>query len=100
VATERNLSPELVYLHFHPSPLASTAATSQYVSDLQHLRSLLGPEGGLGITVVEMTLAPTAGFLEIRGLDKRKSESAEEVSAALQRGPLFGFKAPELSVIT
>ena len=99
VATEKGLQPELVYLHFHPSPLGSTATTEQYVADLRHLRSLLGPTSGLGITVVQMTLEPTAAFKAIQGLNKRLKETADKVSAALRGGPLFGFQPPELTAI-
>ena len=99
VATGKRLQPELVYLHFHPSPLGSTATTEQYVTDLRHLRSLLGPGNGLGITVVEMSLAPTAAFQMIKGLDKHLRETADKVSAALRHGPLFEFQAPELTAI-
>lgn len=96
VATEKKLQPDLVYLHFHPSPLANTATTNQYVSDLRHLRSLLGPESGLEMTVVEMSLEPTTGFKAIQGLDKRLAETANKVTAALCAGPLFEFRAPEI----
>jgi len=99
VATGKKLQPELVYLHFHPSPLRSTATTERYVADLRYLRSLLGPTSGLGFTVVEMTLEPTAAFREIQGLDKRLRSSADKVSAALCRGPLFEFQAPSLTAI-
>jgi hypothetical protein len=44
VATERGTQAAMVYLHFHPSPLASSAATSQYVADLAKLGEILGPE--------------------------------------------------------
>ncbi len=96
VATANRLRPELVYLHFHPSPLRSTASTDQYVTDLRHHRSLLGPAPQLGFTVVEMSLAPTAAFQAIQGLNKRVRETANKVSAALCSGPLFEFQAPEL----
>ena len=99
VATEKQLKPGLVYLHFLPSPLGSTATTDQYVSDLRHLRSLLGPGSELGITVVEMSLEPTVAFREIQGLDKRQRASADKVSAALCHGPLFEYQAPELTEI-
>ena len=99
VATEKQLQPELVYLHFHPSPLGSTATTDQYVRDLRHLRSLLGPGSRIGITVVEMSFEPTAAFREIQGLDKRLRASADKVSAALCHGPLFVFQALELTEI-
>lgn len=99
VASGKELQPELTYLHFHPSPLASTATTDQYVSDLRHLRMLLGPGSALGITVVEMPLEPTAAFRAIEGLDKRARETADAVSAALQRGPLFEFGPPVLTAV-
>ena len=99
MATGKQLRPELVYLHFHPSPLGSTATTDQYVSDLRHLRSLLGQESGLGITVVEMSMEPTAAFREIQGLDKHQRESADTVLAALCHGPLFEFQTPAITMI-
>jgi hypothetical protein len=99
VAAEKKLQPELVYLHFHPSPMASTATTKQYVSDLCHLRSLLGPGSGLGMKVVEVSLEPTAGFEAIQGLNKRLTETATKVTAALCAGPLFEFQAPEIIAI-
>jgi hypothetical protein len=99
VATAKQLRPELVYLHFHPSPSRKTATTAQYVSDLRHLRALLGVESGLGITVVEMSLEPTAAFREIQDLDRHQRVSADTVLAALCHGPLFEFRAPEVTVI-
>jgi len=94
VATDLQLSPHLVYLHFHPSPLESSATTDQYVSDLQHLYALLGNPSTLKITVVEMPLKPTAEFDAIKGLDKRDPGSAAVVKAALCKEPLFTFGSP------
>src|ERR1043166_5076795 len=37
VATAHSCKPQLIYLHFHPSPLKSSATTDQYISDLRHL---------------------------------------------------------------
>jgi hypothetical protein len=96
VATAKRLQPEFVYLHFHPSSLRSTASIDQYVSDLRHLRSLLGPGSGRVMRAVEMPLAPTAAFHGIQSLNKRLPETADKVAAALRYGPLFDFQPPEL----
>lgn len=99
VATANRLHPHLVYLHFHPSPLPSSAKTSQYVSDLRHLHALLGSPGSIRFTVVELPLEPTAGFEAIKDLDKKSRETAVQVKAALCRGPLFTFGKPILTQI-
>ena len=99
VATAHQRQPELVYLHFHPSPLKTSATTSQYVSDLQHLHQLLGSPTGVKFTVVEMSLEPTAAFEAIKGLDKTAIESAEKVKAALCRESLFTFGKPVITRI-
>ena len=91
VAAERKLAPHLVYLHFHPSPLQSSAKTAQYVSDLQDLYALIGNPSILKMTVVEMPLKPTAAFDAIKSLDKRAPESASLVKTALCKEPLFSF---------
>lgn len=94
VATANQLTPHLVYLHFHPSPLPSSATTSQYISDLRHLHERLGRPGDIKLTVVEMPLTPTAAFEAIKDLDKSDSDSAARVKAALRGGPLFTFGKP------
>ena len=98
-ATERGTSAELVYLHFHPSPLSNSATTAQYVADLRQLRELLGAESRLGLTVVEMSLSPTAAFDRIKDLDKRQSETAKPVRKAVCEEMLFEFGAPMVTRI-
>lgn len=97
VATANQLHPHLVYLHFHPSPLPSSATTAQYVEDLQRLRALLGDESAIDITVVEQPLHPLPAFDTIKDLDKRARESSGRVKDALCRGPLFDFGKPTVT---
>jgi hypothetical protein len=99
VATAHQRQPELVYLHFHPSPLKTSATTKQYETDLRHLHTLMGNPTGVKFTVVEMPLEPTAAFEAIKGLDKTAIESTEKVKAALCRGPLFTFGKPVIAKI-
>jgi hypothetical protein len=99
VASATRLQPHLVYLHFHPSPLSSSAKTDQYVSDLQHLHDLMGNPDGVKFTVVEMPLMPTEAFEKIKDLDKRANESATKIKKALCNGPLFTFGTPILTQI-
>lgn len=99
VATANQLQPHLVYLHFHPSSLPSSATTSQYIADLRDLYALLGNPDGVKFTVVEMPLKPTAAFESIRDLDKRAKESAAQVKTALCSGPLFTFAKPLITQI-
>lgn len=99
VASVNQLQPHLVYLHFHPSPLPTSATTSQYVADLRHLHALLGNPDGVKFTVVEMPLKPTAAFEIIKDLDKRAKESSAQVKAALCSGPLFTFGKPLITQI-
>lgn len=99
VATANQLQPHLVYLHFYPSPLPSSATTDQYISDLRHLHTLLGNPGGIIFTVVEMPLVRTAAFEAIKDLDKRARESAIKVKAALCSAPLFTFGKPTITQI-
>jgi hypothetical protein len=42
VAATLDCKPQLIYLHFHPSLVRSSATTVQYISDLGHLHSVLG----------------------------------------------------------
>ena len=97
VANTNKLQPHLVYLHFHPSPLPSSATTSQYVSDLRILYALLGSPGVIKFTVAEVPLKPTAAFEVIKDLDRRSRETAVQVKAALCSGPLFTFGTPVLT---
>lgn len=99
VATANQCQPHVVYLHFHPSPLRSSATTRQYLTDLRRLHALLGNPGGIRFTVVEMPLTPTAAFEAIKDLDKRAKESATQVKAALCSGPLFTFGTPAITQI-
>ena len=99
VATEKKLQPHLVYLHFHPSPLPTSATTSQYVTDLRKLYTLLDNPGGIKFTVVELPLKPTAAFEAIKDLDKKSKETAVQVKASLCNGPLFTFGTPILTEI-
>ncbi len=71
VAVAQRRQPQLVYLHFHPSPLKSSATTHQYVTDLGVLHALLGNPVKLMFVVVEMPLHPTPAFEAIKDLDKQ-----------------------------
>lgn len=99
VAASRRCRPELVYLHFQPSPLRSSATTSHYIADLQHLYGLTGRCADLRLSVVEMPVHPTAAFEKIQGLDKRLPATAAQVSASLCDGPLFSFGTPVITRI-
>jgi hypothetical protein len=94
IATKQKRRPELVYLHFHPSPLKSTATTELYVSDLAKLYDCLGSPAGLTFRVVEMPLYPTPAFEAIKDLNKSSPASSKVVVEALCRGPLFTFGTP------
>jgi hypothetical protein len=94
VATTQGCIPHLIYLHFHPSPLKTSATTDQYISDLRHLHTLLGRPASLKFAVVEMPLQQTKAFELIKDLDKRSPETSVQVSAALRQGPLFTFGTP------
>ena len=94
IATARGLRPELVYLHFHPSPLKNSATTTQYVSDLAHLHALMGGPAGFAFRAVELPLEPTAAFESIKGADKHSGATSVRVAEALCHGPLFAFGAP------
>jgi hypothetical protein len=93
VATSRRLRPELVYLHFCPSPLQSTATTAQYESDLADLHVLLGSPAGFTFRVVELPLEPTAAFESMKSADKHSGATSARVAGALCHGPLFTFGA-------
>ncbi len=99
VAAAYGRRPELVYLHFHPSPDSRSADTAQYVADLNQLRARLGNAAGFPFRVVEMPLSYTARFEAIQGLDKRDPASAHKVKAALAEGPLFIFETPTITLI-
>ena len=99
VATAYHCQPELVYLHFHPSPDKRSATTDQYIADLRHLHELLGSPIGLKFSVVEMPLEPTNAFEAIKDLDKRDKESSIKVKAALCSDPLFTFGQPIITRI-
>jgi hypothetical protein len=94
VATAQKLSPELVYLHFHPFQLKNSATTAQYVSDLAHLHALLGSPAGFVFRVVELPLRPTAAFESIKGSDKHSPATSARVAEALCHEPLFTFGTP------
>lgn len=94
VAREKGVRPEVVYLHFHPSPLKNSATTAMYVQDLERFHALLGRPDGLGFRVVDISLHPTPAFDAIKNLDKSSPASSAKVVAALCDGPLFAFGSP------
>jgi hypothetical protein len=94
--TAGTLRPELVYLHFFPSPLASSATTQTYVYDLRALHNALGNPAGLSFSVVDWPLEALPAFQAIEHLDKRAQSSSAAVRAALCREPLFRFGQPEI----
>ncbi len=96
VATEQQSQPQLIYLHFHPSPLGNSATTDRYLSDVTNLHSLLGNPDGLTFAVVELPLHPTPAFEAIKDLDKRLPSTSARVSEALCRGALFTFNTPTI----
>jgi hypothetical protein len=99
VASAKQLRPHLVYLHFHPSLLASSATTEQYISDLRDLKAAMGTTDDMSFTVVEMPLEPTPAFEAIKGLDKRDRGSAGKVKEALCSAALFAFGQPTVTRI-
>jgi len=94
VASAHACTPQLIYLHFHPSKRTNSATTDEYVSDLRHLHLLLGRPANLKFTVVEVPLQPTKAFEIVKDLDKRSRDTSVHVSAALRQGPLFTFGTP------
>jgi len=94
VATANGTQPQLIYLHFHPSPLKNSATTDQYISDLSALHAFLGRPAESEFSVVEMPLHPTTAFESIKNLDKRSRATSARVSEALRHGPLFAFGDP------
>jgi len=94
VATAKGCKPHLIYLHFAPSPLRSSATSDQYVDDLRHLHSLLGRPADLKFSVVDMPIQTTSAFDRIKDLDKRSRATSALVSDALLEGPLFTFGDP------
>jgi len=94
VATEHGRVPHLIYLHFHPSPLKSSATTKQYFSDLGDLHVLLGSPTDLKFAVVEVPIQPTKAFESIKDLDKSLPATSERVTEALRQGGLFIFGTP------
>ncbi len=99
VATAHGCAPQLIYLHFHPSPLKSSATTDQYISDLGRLHALLGNPVSVRFTVVEMPLRPTRAFESIKDLDKRSQATSAQVSEALRHGPLFTYGTPTITPV-
>ena len=99
VAMTRKLRPELVYLHFRPSPMKASATKQRYLDDLRRLHTLVGNPSGLTFSLAEMPLRPTAAFERIRDLDKRSPASAAKIAAALCAGPLFEFGPPDVTHI-
>lgn len=94
VATAQGLRPELVYLHFHPSPCQNSATTAQYISDLADLHDRMGNPTGFVFRVVELPLQPTEAFEKIKDANKKIPATAARVVEALCHGPLFTFGAP------
>lgn len=99
VATKQDSKPEVVYLHFDPSPDPGSANTDQYIDDLRSLKSLLGNQPGVGFKVVEMPLQPTQAFNAIKNLSRGQSATAIPVSDALCNGPVFSFGDPVVTIV-
>ena len=99
VATARKLCPEVVYLHFHPSPRKDTSTTAQYKADLTDLHGILGKPTRLTFSVVEMPMAPTPLFESIMNLDKNAPATSQLVLDALCQGALFVFGKPIITRI-
>ncbi len=96
LAQKRNLKPELVYLHFVPSPRSDSATTEHYVSELTRLHERLARTPTLPISVVEMPLEYTEAFDAIKDLDKRSPATSQKVKQALCAGPVFRFGEPAM----
>ncbi|ACB76290.1 hypothetical protein [Opitutus terrae] len=91
---QRKLNPELVYLHFAPSPDRASASTEHYLRELERFHERLGKPSTLPFRVVEMPLSFNDAFKAIRGLDKRSPATAAHVKRALCAGALFTFGEP------
>lgn len=91
--------PRLAYLHFIPDPSGLSATSEQYLSDLKHLKDLMGHPKGFSFYLIDVEIKPTAAFEQIRDLPRDTPETASAVRAALQNGPLFEFSDPHLNTI-
>ena len=100
VATAHKLRPELVYLHFHPSPRKDSATTEQYVSDLTDLHNILGGNpADLTFRVIEMPLMHNQWFETIKDLNKSSPATSKLVLEALCEQSLFNFGSLSTQVI-
>ena len=99
VAGRRKLKPDLVYLHFVPSPDDRSATTEHYVAELTRLHERLGRPNSFPFRVIEMPLEATRAFDAIKDLDKHSPATSERVREALCGGPLFTFGAPIITGI-
>ena len=98
-AAEHGLQPELVYLHFSPSPLKNSATRDEYATDLSRLHKLLGSPGHFIFRVVDVVLSVTPAFEKIKDLDKHSPVTSKSVREALCREVLFDFGSPVANTI-
>jgi len=99
VAKATNCLPELIYLHFNPSPEKNSATLNEYVSDLTHLHNILGSPKDLIFRCVELPVFPTPAFEIIKNLNKHLPITSTQVFEALCHGPLFTFGQPTIRII-
>lgn len=90
-SAQRSRSPELVYLHFVPSPDPYSATTEHYIAELSRLHEGLGRPGNFPFRVAEMSLQYTSTFEAIKDMDKHSPVTSRQVREALCSGPLFTF---------
>lgn len=83
--------PNLAYLHFVPDPSGKGATATQYESDLELLRELMGKPNEFGIYLIEVNIKQTPAFEKIKDLPKSTAETATVVRNAFENGPLFDF---------
>ena len=83
--------PNLAYLHFVPDPSGKGATATQYESDLELLRELMGKPNEFGIYLIEVNIKQTPAFEKIKDLPKSTAETATAVRNALENGPIFDF---------
>ncbi len=98
-AGQRNAKPELVYLHFVPSPDKASASTEHYIGELTRLHERLGRPKDFLFRVVQMPLTYTPAFLAIKDLDKHSPASRQRVREALCHGRLFTFGEPSITLV-
>lgn len=98
-ACAKTKRPQLAYVIFNPLPDGKRVHRDQYEADLKNLHQTIGNPRDFPFHLIEVEIAPTKAFQDIKKLPKASSQTSATVQESLRKGGLFKFVKVDIRAI-